>query len=87
MNNAILLCFVMLFITTLVSIFENYTKRKKKIDNNYIDYLPGKNCGDCGFNSCLEMIKAMEKNKNEYLKCKHLNDKNKEIIEKMIKES
>lgn len=87
MTKVIILCFGILILTTFLSIFENYTSKKKKLDKNYIDYLPGKDCGKCGFNNCLGMIKAMEKNKNEYLKCKHLNDKNKEIIEKMIKES
>lgn len=87
MNKAIILCFAMLVITTLVSIFENHIKRRKKIDNNYIDYLPGKNCGDCGFKNCLGMIKSMEENKNNYLKCKHLKDKEKELLKNMIKES
>ena len=87
MTKVIILCFGILILATFLSLFENYIKKEKKLEKNYIDYLPGKNCGECGFKDCLEMIKEMDKNKIEYLKCKHLNDKNKKIIEKMIKES
>lgn len=87
MTKAIILCFGILILTTILSIFEQYTNKKKKKEQNYIDYLPGKNCGECGFNNCLGMIKSMEENKNNYLKCKHLNVNNKEILKNMTKES
>ena len=31
-----------------------------KKENNYINYLPGINCGGCGYGSCEGMCKAIE---------------------------
>lgn len=87
MTKAIILCFGILLLATISSLLEQHLKKINKKEKNYIDYLPGKNCGECGFNNCLGMIKSMEENKNNYLKCKHLNVKDKEILKNMIKES
>ena len=61
-----------LIILLLLNLLKYYIKTKSKNlkENNYINYLPGCNCGECGYNSCLEMIKAMEIDKTAYLKCK-----------------
>lgn len=40
--------------------------------NEYLKYLPGYNCGACGFGSCKGMSEAMCKDVNNYKKCKPL---------------
>lgn len=42
-------------------------------------YLPGYNCGSCGFGSCAGMKEAILENKENYKKCKYI--KSKEAIE------
>ena len=89
MEKAIILSFITLIILALSILLEHYLKEKNKdnLENNYIDYLPGCNCGECGYNSCLGMINAMEDNKKAYLKCKRINNAQKEKLTNMVKES
>ena len=53
---------------------------------NYMDYLPGYNCGTCGFGSCKGMCEAMEKDIQNYKKCKPLRGKALEKMEQMVEE-
>lgn len=80
---------ITLVILLLLNLLKCYIKTKSKNlkENNYIDYLPCCNCGECGYKSCLEMIKAMEIDKNAYLKCKKIDKVKKEKLTNMIKES
>ena len=59
----------------LVIIDNQYNKKIDKIEQ----YLPGYNCGACGFGSCAGMKEAILDNKKNYKKCKFI--KNKEAIE------
>lgn len=43
------------------------------------EYLPGYNCGACGFGSCAGMKEAILENKENYKRCKFI--KNEEAIE------
>ncbi len=56
------------------------------IDNEdeILKHLPGLNCGVCGFGSCKGMKDAINKDKNNYLKCKPLRGKKKEELEKIL---
>ena len=48
---------------------------KLKQEDNKIDkYLPGYNCGACGFGSCAGMKEAILENKENYKKCKFIKD-------------
>lgn len=51
-----------------------YIDSKTRVSENeeYLKYLPGYNCGACGFGSCLGMADAMEENLMNYKKCKPL---------------
>ncbi len=67
-----------LFSLLLVIISE---KTEKK---DYLKYLPGYNCGVCGFGSCKGMSDAMEKDIMCYKKCKLLKGENLEKMEQMV---
>lgn len=51
---------------------------------DYLKYLPGYNCGVCGFGSCKGMSEAMEKNIESYKKCKLLKGEALKKIEEMV---
>jgi len=53
----------------------------KKIEN----MLPGFNCGACGFPSCYEMAKNLEKNKDDVNKCKPIKKEDSDILIKFLK--
>lgn len=55
-------------------ILDNKLKNTDKIE----EYLPGYNCGACGFGSCAGMKEAILENPENYKKCKLL--KNQEAI-------
>ncbi len=63
-------------LTALVlSIIIVFLDSKLAINNkeqNFIDLLPGYNCGACGFGSCSGMAKKMCENINNYKKCRPL---------------
>jgi Na+-translocating ferredoxin:NAD+ oxidoreductase RNF subunit RnfB len=52
--------------TVLVLTDNHFKKENDKIE----EYLPGYNCGACGFGSCAGMKEAILKDKNNYKKCK-----------------
>lgn len=54
-------------------------------ENKYLKYLPGYNCGACGFINCEKMSEAMIKDVNNYKKCRLLKDEKLEELEKIIK--
>ena len=51
---------------------------------DYLKYLPGYNCGVCGFGSCKGMSDAMEKDITCYKKCKLLKGEALEKMEQMV---
>lgn len=60
------------------------------IDNKYKEekdlekYLPGYNCGACGFGSCAGMKEAILKDKENYKKCKFIkSEEAKKYFEKL----
>ena len=56
-------------------ILDNKLKNTDKIE----EYLPGYNCGACGFGSCAGMKEKILEDKNNYKKCKFI--KNEDAIE------
>lgn len=66
---AIIILGVTGFIMSIILVFLDVQKNNKV---DFIKYLPGYNCGSCGFGSCQGMCEAMEKNIDNYKKCKPL---------------
>lgn len=69
-----------LIIGIILIIIEKNTKKK----HNYIDYLPGYNCGACGYGSCKGMAEKMEEDINCYKKCRPLRGDNLKKLEDYI---
>lgn len=68
----------------ILYVLDKFLNQKKKKD--YLKYLPGYNCGACGYGSCAGMEKAMQEDVMNYKKCKPLRgdalERMKEYIEK-----
>ena len=76
MIGIIIFTITALILGTLLVITDNYFKKE---DNKIEEYLPGYNCGACGFGSCAGMKEAILKNSENYKKCKFI--KNEEAID------
>lgn len=68
----------------LVSV-EQKLSRKDKKQKQFLNLLPGYNCGTCGFGSCEGMSFAMLDNIDNYKKCKLLNGDALKQIEDYVK--
>lgn len=71
-----------IIIVIIESLFNRVSKHKQKI----MSYLPGYNCGACGFAGCSGMADAMIKNINAYKKCKPLRGDSLVAMEEFVKE-
>ena len=89
MIGIIMLTLIALVLSILIVLVED--KFNKESDNDFekrsFKMLPGYNCGACGFGSCQEMAKHMEKDHTLYKKCRPLKgDKLKEMEMFLVKE-
>ena len=66
-----------LILGTLLVLTDNHFNKEET--NKIEEYLPGYNCGACGFGSCAGMKEAILEDKNNYKKCRLI--KNQEAIE------
>ena len=60
-------------------------KKKESRNELYLKYLPGYNCGACGYGSCEGMSQAMEEDIMRYKKCKPLRGEAKEKMKEFVK--
>lgn len=77
MIGVIILTIIAFIFSVILVLIDN------KKENNYINYLPGINCGGCGYGSCEGMCKAIEEDFENYKKCRVLRG---EKLEKFLKE-
>lgn len=70
MIGVIIFTLTALILGTLLVLTDNHFKNEDKIE----EYLPGYNCGACGFGSCAGMKEAILENKENYKKCKFIKD-------------
>jgi Na+-translocating ferredoxin:NAD+ oxidoreductase RNF subunit RnfB len=67
MIGIIIFTIIALILGTLLVLTDNYfNKETDKIE----EYLPGYNCGACGFGSCAGMKEAIQENPENYKKCR-----------------
>lgn len=57
---------------------------KKTKSEEFLKYLPGYNCGACGFGSCKGMSDKMVEDLNNYKKCKPLRGEALKIMEEFV---
>ena len=67
MIGIIIFTITALILGTILVLTDNHFKKE---DDKIEEYLPGYNCGACGFGSCAGMKEAILKDKNNYKKCK-----------------
>lgn len=72
------------FICGMCIVLVSDTKKEDKSEL-YLKYLPGYNCGACGYGSCQGMSKAMTEDIMCYKKCKPLRGEAKEKMEELVK--
>ena len=70
MKGIIISTFIAFILSIILYILDKCFNKKKKKD--YLKYLPGYNCGACGYGSCIGMEKAMQEDVMNYKKCKPL---------------
>ena len=76
MIGIIIFTIIGLILSVLLVLTDNHFNKK---NDSIEEYLPGYNCGSCGFGSCLGMKEAILENKENYKKCKFI--KNEKAIE------
>lgn len=86
--SEILILTTIAFIISILLVFtdEYINKKKTHEDIDYSKYLPGYNCGICGFGSCTGMAKILKTNPEEYVKCKPMKKEEKEKLKNILKE-
>lgn len=67
----------------LTTLYAKFNKNDKS--SVYLSYLPGYNCGVCGFGSCEGMSEAMCRDTDNYKKCKPLRGDALERMEEFLK--
>lgn len=72
MLDILIVTAIAFFLSVLLVIVESKFKSDDKQEIDYEKYLPGYNCGTCGFNTCRGMSDAMLKNPLNYKKCRPL---------------
>lgn len=78
----ILIVTILAFLLSLVIIILESKLQNKKNEKEikFLEFLPGYNCGACGFGSCSGMAQKMCEDINNYKRCKPLKG---EKLEKM----
>lgn len=84
MIGVLILTITALILGIIIELVGKLLEEEKSI---YLDYLPGYNCGSCGFGSCEGMSKAMEKDPMNYKKCRPMRDEQKKIMEEFLERS
>lgn len=87
MNEIFILTGIAFILSILLALLSNViNKRKHEAEINYSKYLPGYNCGICGYGSCDGMAEALKEDPTQYIKCKPMKKEEKEKLSNLIKE-
>lgn len=72
MIGVLIITVVALIIGVILVSVDSYINKKEDKSKEFLDLLPGYNCGACGYGGCQGMSEAMCKDINNYKKCKPL---------------
>lgn len=89
MSEIILMVSLSLIFGSILIFLEYFLSKKSSVgkEKEYLEMLPGYNCGACGYGSCAGMAQAMLKDPEAYKKCKPMKKEMKEKIEEYLKTS
>lgn len=83
MIGIIIFTFVsLIFSIILVNLESKFNNKESKT----LSYLPGYNCGACGYSGCADLASKIDKNPELYKKCKLLRGENLEKMQSYLKE-
>ena len=80
----ILIMTIIAFVLGVILVILDNKTNKKSPSEIFLDYLPGYNCGTCGYAGCQGMAEALVKDKTAYKKCKLLKGEKLEELEKLL---
>lgn len=81
----ILIITIVALILALILVFIDTKINKKTKDEEYLELLPGYNCGVCGYAGCKGMSEAMLDDIDNYKKCKLLRGEKLKELEEYLK--
>ena len=85
MNEIMILTGFALAFGIIITVLEHYISKKAELKINFIEYLPGYNCGACGFGSCQGLAEELEVHPENYKKCRPLKPEEIEILEEVLR--
>lgn len=80
----ILIMTVLALILSIILVLLDKKANKKSPVDIFLEYLPGYNCGTCGFAGCQGMAEALVNDKDAYKKCKLLKGEKLEELESYL---
>ncbi len=83
MIGIVIMTVLALLLSIILVILDNKTN-KRSASEIFLEYLPGYNCGTCGFAGCKGMAEALVNDKEAYKKCKLLKGEKLEELEKLL---
>jgi Na+-translocating ferredoxin:NAD+ oxidoreductase RNF subunit RnfB len=83
-NEILILTGFALLFSVIIAILEYYIAKHKREEIDYTNYLPGYNCGACGYGSCKGLADELKHNPAAYIKCRPLKGDDKKELESVL---
>lgn len=83
MIGIIIMTVLALILSIILVILDQKTNKKSPVEI-FLEYLPGYNCGTCGYAGCQGMAEALVNDKEAYKKCRLLKGEKLEELEKLL---
>ena len=87
MSGVLIITIIALILSVILILVDTKLTEKKEMSIDYLEHLPGYNCGACGYAGCKAMNEAMLEDINNYKKCKPLRGEKLKAMEEFLKEN
>ena len=84
MMGIIILTGIAFVISVVLVMLDIFLSKRKTHEEKILEYLPGYNCGACGFGSCAGMADMITKDKGAYHKCRFLKGESLQKLEEYL---
>ena len=81
MMGIIILTSIAFIISIILVTLDILLNKRKTHAEKILEYLPGYNCGACGFGSCMGMAEMLTKDRQVYHRCRILKGENLQKLE------
>ena len=75
---------ILALVLSIILVILDQKTGKKSASEIFLEYLPGYNCGTCGYAGCQGMAEALVNDKEAYKKCRLLKGEKLEELEKLL---